>query len=189
MGRTTSSLVPGRSVTGTLASLFVLSALAPAPAYAGVVSAPGNEAADSLKVAAEASGQQCTVKFEHGYVGISEGIFAVLFVVTADGQGNRAACYQGTVTIQHERDDNTEEDDYSFGQHNDQTREVDFKGSTDGTVAFSVNVHEDNDDDEDEEGLKVFFTANDLPAQRGDGERGEPRHDVHHDQPRGPEDA
>ena len=158
MGGTISSLLPGRSVSGTLASLCVLFALAPAPAYAGVVSAPGNEAADSSKVAAGAAEQQCTVKFEHQYVGISEGIFAILFVVTTDDQGNRAACYQGTVTIQHKRHDNTEEDDYSFGQHNYQTREVDFAGSTDGTEAFSVNVHEDNDDDEHGEGLKVFFT-------------------------------
>ena len=126
MGGIISSLLPGRSVSGTLASLCVLFALAPAPAYAGVVSAPGSEAADSLKVAAEASEQDCTVRFEHQYVGISEGIFAVLFVVmdTKMVNGKRVACYEGDITIQHQKFDDTEVEDYRFsgadeGRHQD----------------------------------------------------------------------
>ena len=169
MGGIISSLLPGRSVSGTLASLCVLSALAPAPAHAGVVSAPGNEAADSLKVATDAAGQQCTVKFEHQYVGIGEGIYAVLFVVMntktvlINGVERRVACYQGEVTIQHEAVEGaTEGVDYSFGSQNARTATLSFapiEEQHDGTTAFSVNVHEDSDDDEDDEGLKVFFTA------------------------------
>ncbi len=166
MGGTTSSLLPGRGVTGTLSSLFVLFALAPAPAFAGVVNEPGNETADSLKIAAEAAEEQCTVRFEYEYVGIGEGIFAVLFVVMdtktvlIDDVERRVACYQGKVTIQHDRYANTEEDDYTFGSQNARTATLSFapiQDQHDGTTAFSVNVHEDSDDDEDDEGLTVTF--------------------------------
>ena len=64
MGGIISSLLPGRSVSGTLASLCVLFVMAPAPAFANV---DRDEVTDSLSVAAE---QTCTVRFEHQYVGI-----------------------------------------------------------------------------------------------------------------------
>ena len=128
MGGIISSLLPGRSVSGTLASLCVLFALAPAPAHAGVVSAPGDEAADSSKVAAEAAEQDCTVRFEHQYVGIGEGIFAVLFVVMdtkPDGSGGRRACYQGErITIKHEPFSLDDEDERPLQIQNRSRRQI-----------------------------------------------------------------
>ena len=198
MGRTTSSRPPGRSVSGTLASLFVMSALAPAPAYAGVVNTGRDEVVDSRLVAAE---QDCTVRFEYPTVGISEGIYAVLFVVmdTRIVNGRRRACYEGAITIQHEKFDNTEVEDYRFGGAGENgVRTLSFapiQGQQDGTVAYGVDVREDNDDedndgDEDEsygEGIEGLLHAHVVRERGGDSGGAQPA--VHHIQRGGPVNA
>ena len=167
------SLPTGLSSSLQLACLILLFLLAPGVAHARVFAEDPDESPDSTVAAADvAGGQDCTVRFEHGTVAISEGLFAVLFVVmdtkTVDAQ--RRACYEGNITIRHERYANTEANDYTFsGANASGVKTLGFapiNGSHDGTVAYGINVHRNNDDedgdgDEDEgedEGLRVSFT-------------------------------
>ena len=117
MGRTTSLLLPGRGVAGTLSSLMLPFLLAPGVAHANVFTGARNEGPDSMIAAAGFAGAQaCTVRFEHDTVGISEGIHATLFVVmdTRMIGGVRRACYEDDITIRHDIFDNTEDNDYTF---------------------------------------------------------------------------
>ena len=157
MGRTTSLLLPGRGVAGTLSSLFVLFALAPAPVFAGVVSAPGNEAADSVEVAG-GSGEPlaCTVRFEHGTARISEGICGSVRGHEGGWGGEKVCGGDGTVNLTAEPGTATLDDDYTYSKFALFAR---FADDSDGTEAYGIQIIDDGIAEEDET-FQIFIDCN-----------------------------
>ena len=147
------SILPARSVGAVASGSQMVSAQAPAPAVGPVahpsVAGEGDERLDSMRTTTTAgAGQVCTVMFRHTSIGISEGLFAVLFFEHSGCDPMEDYLVLGNTPF----GDAEEGVDYRVSP--DTVRLDD----SDGTDAWSFNALED-EIPESGEGAFVFITA------------------------------